>query len=98
MEEMSNFKGFSFTKKIRILNVIIYVLVMFFANIYQNFVFVLLFFYLHLLIILLFAILEIRHAVLTGTNFLEHIFTKWLVFLGFLILTYDIVKIFLPKS
>lgn len=97
MEEISNFKGLSFTKDIRILNVIIYALLIFFGNIYQHFVLILLFFYLHLLVVLLFTILEVRYALLTRKNFLEHIFTNWLVFLGFLILTYDLVKIFLSK-
>jgi len=98
MEEINNFRWLRFTKNIRILNVIIYALLIFFGNIYQHFILVLLFLYLHLFVILLFITLEIRYVVLTRKNFLEHIFKNWLVFLGFLILTYDIAKIFLPKS
>ncbi|CAA9198755.1 hypothetical protein FLACOL7796_02319 [Flavobacterium collinsii] len=97
MEEISNFKGISFTKNIRILNVIIYALLIFFGNIYEHFVLVLLFFYLHLLVILIFIILELRYVVLARKNFIEHIFINWLVFFGFLIILFDIVKIFLPK-
>lgn len=96
-KEISQFKYLNFTKKVRILNILVYALVFFFANIYQHFALILLFFYLHLFVITLFLILELRYIVVTKRKFLEHIFTNWLVFFGFLIIIFDVVKVFLPK-
>ena len=96
-KEISQFKYLNFTKKVRILNILVYALVFFFANIYQHFTLTLLFFYLHLFVITLFLILELRYIVITKRNFSEHVFTNWLVFFGFLIIIFDVVKVFFRK-
>lgn len=93
-KQLNEFRNFNFTKKIRILNIIIYALIIIFGNVYKNYVFLILVFYIHIFLILLFLILELRYMVLTKKSFFKHIFTNWLVLLGFIILTFDLTKIF----
>jgi len=94
-KETNGFKDFSFTEKIRIFNVIVYGLLIFFANIYQHFALILLLFYIHLFVISLFLILELQYVILTKKNFFNHICTNLLVLIGFIILTFDLTKMFL---
>ena len=68
-KKLDAFEDFSFTKKIRILNIVIYALIIFFGNIYKNYVLLILTFYIHLIIILLFLILELRYTILTKKSF-----------------------------
>lgn len=94
-KELDGFGDFNFTKKIRILNVLVYVLIIFFGNVYKDYVLLILSFYTHMFLILLFLILELRYVILTKKGFFKHIFTNWLVLFGFIILTFDLTKIFL---
>ena len=94
-KETSGFNDFSFTEKVRILNIVIYGLIIFFANIYEHFALALLFIYIHIFVSLLFLVLELRYMILTKRNFFKHIFTNWLVLLGFVILLFNLLKIFL---
>ncbi|WP_310558277.1 hypothetical protein [Flavobacterium sp.] len=93
--EKNNRNELSFTEKTRIINVIIYGLGMIFAYTTEYFFVILLLLYIHLFVISLFLILELRYVILTKKNFFKHILTNWLVFLGFAILTFDLLKIFL---
>ncbi len=89
------FNELSYTEKTRIINVIIYGLLIFFATIYPHFAILILLLYMHLFVISLFLILELRYVIVTKKSFFKHILTNWLVFLGFAILTFDLLKIFL---
>jgi hypothetical protein len=94
-KETSGFNDFSFTEKVRILNILIYGLIIFFANIYEHFMLALLFIYIHIFVSLLFLVLELRYLILTKKSLLKHIFTNWLVLIGFVILLFNFLKIFL---
>lgn len=91
--QSNEFGDFSFTKKIRIVNVLVYGLIIFFANIYKHFTLALLFIYIHMFVSILFLFLELRYMILIKKA--TYIFTNWLVLLGFIILIYDLIKLFL---
>jgi len=86
-------RDFTTTKQVRVINATIFCLFLFFGYVFFS-VFTILFSYLNILISILFLILEIRYVVLTKSNFLKHIFSNWLVIVGFSSVIYNIVSLF----
>ena len=84
--------NFSFTKKIRIVNILLYGMTIISMNFANLLVLSAYLFYSYLCVILLFLVLELRFMLLTKINPIKHILSNWLVLLGFTIILFNIVK------
>lgn len=86
----------NFTEKIRISNIFIFVLLKLFMYFGELYALVIIFSFLHIIFNLLFFISELRCVILTKK--LNYIYTNWIVVLGFIILFFELISMFLAKN
>ncbi len=88
--------NFNFIEKIRISNIFIFVLLKLFMYFGELFALVIIFNFIHIFFNYFFFVLELIYIIYTKK--IRHIFTNWLVLLGFIILFFESVAMFLGKN
>lgn len=95
-KETSSFADYSFTEKVRISNVFIFVLLQLVRNFEMLFALTYIFTYLHIFISILFIVSELGYVIIHKK--VNHIFTNWILLLGLIILFANLIMLYQAKN